>query len=772
MEYRSLLQPPLSSLSGTRIGLIENKSKFNKNHFQQVTSGNSSEKSEHRNVLDYPEERNDDIVKFVSCYTDVKVPKSLQINSNTEAIYPTANLNRVKMKREEIISLNQSDSAMNSSDAMNATMSMPNVTKSKLTPVVYRCNCGNVAEFKEGCVTCRRSLLLKIMSNNDQVSESNFSIEEQGQTLLKMHTVMMPRMIRRSNFDRVKDGEKAVATVLSLGTWKPNAVMPYKGRFTGTKENPSFFSSTSLFQREEFLPPAPMRPSLLNSTNKKAADRIIGTRMNKPIRSLRSRNKHENAHIKSDEKSSHRQSILQKHKDEENMVQKKCLSIALCGIFLGLVRRDPQRIFAEPVPQSEIEYHRIIPHPMDFHTVREKILANQYSFGTFLADVRLLCTNALAFNDPQSIYAITAQRILDDLECMQERASHWMTAIKNTLVKSFHSAEVSDNDDPFARLRKSWPGAVELLDDVEWYRKNVYADFVRTKENETAYFGSLAIQRASTAAACSTYVTGLHDLFKPCIIRSSKEDERLRRIIDKKVALLSDPIRRLDQPTWREMALLTLLRKIQSIRVESIASMTGCARCDGIGIGEKAKLVVAVEAKTKSSKQRGQEKARIDESRSAYSTGLASSAVTAKCIRKDILEPDSPAEAFSSAARNHLVSVQGSSIHGWGLFAEQPMVAGEVVAEYIGEYVSNAVADSREKKYHELRIQDYQFRVGSNLVIDATLKGGYARYINHSCDPNCVAKIMNGDYPLQCMKRVRFITFADTKDINSIYFLL
>jgi hypothetical protein len=109
------------------------------------------------------------------------------------------------------------------------------------------------------------------------------------------------------------------------------------------------------------------------------------------------------------------------------------------------------------------------------------------------------------------------------------------------------------------------------MEDVEWYRKKVYADFVRTKENETAYYGSLAIQRASVALAYSTFVPGLDDVFKPCIIRSSKEDKRLRRIIDKEVALLSDPIRRLDEPTWREVALLKLLGKIQSIRVESIA---------------------------------------------------------------------------------------------------------------------------------------------------------------------------------------------------------
>ena len=54
---------------------------------------------------------------------------------------------------------------------------------------------------------------------------------------------------------------------------------------------------------------------------------------------------------------------------------------------------------------------------------------------------------------------------------------------------------------------------------------------------------------------------------------------------------------------------MSQLSKIQIMRVESIASTTGCARWDGIGIGEKAKLVGAVAGKRKySSRQRGQEK--------------------------------------------------------------------------------------------------------------------------------------------------------------------
>ena len=118
-------------------------------------------------------------------------------------------------------------------------------------------------------------------------------------------------------------------------------------------------------------------------------------------------------------------------------------------------------------------------------------------------------------------------------------------------------------------------------------------------------------------------------------------------------------------------------------------------------------------------------------------------------------------EAKSATARDRSVTVRGSNIQGWGLFADHPFKKGELVAEYVGEYVVNPMADKREKFYEERRIQDYQFRVTANLVIDATKLGGHARYINHSCDPSCLAKIIDGDPPNKHLKRVVVISQRD-----------
>ncbi|VDI36686.1 histone-lysine N-methyltransferase SETD1 [Mytilus galloprovincialis] len=87
-----------------------------------------------------------------------------------------------------------------------------------------------------------------------------------------------------------------------------------------------------------------------------------------------------------------------------------------------------------------------------------------------------------------------------------------------------------------------------------------------------------------------------------------------------------------------------------------------------------------------------------------------------------------------------------SGIHAWGLFALEPIAADEMVIEYVGASIRQSVADLREKKYEKSGIgSSYLFRVDSDTIIDATKCGNLARFINHSCNPNCYAKIINVD---------------------------
>ncbi|XP_036433857.1 histone-lysine N-methyltransferase SETD1B-A [Colossoma macropomum] len=84
-----------------------------------------------------------------------------------------------------------------------------------------------------------------------------------------------------------------------------------------------------------------------------------------------------------------------------------------------------------------------------------------------------------------------------------------------------------------------------------------------------------------------------------------------------------------------------------------------------------------------------------------------------------------------------------SLIHDWGLFAEEPIAADEMVIEYVGQSIRQVIADMRERKYEQEGIgSSYLFRVDQDTIIDATKCGNLARFINHSCNPNCYAKVI------------------------------
>lgn len=94
-----------------------------------------------------------------------------------------------------------------------------------------------------------------------------------------------------------------------------------------------------------------------------------------------------------------------------------------------------------------------------------------------------------------------------------------------------------------------------------------------------------------------------------------------------------------------------------------------------------------------------------------------------------------------SAARTKRVVFERSRIHGWGLFALEPIAANDFIVEYVGELIRNPVADAREQRYTEGgEDSSYMFRLDELLVVDATRKGNCARFMNHCCEPNAYAR--------------------------------
>ena len=82
-------------------------------------------------------------------------------------------------------------------------------------------------------------------------------------------------------------------------------------------------------------------------------------------------------------------------------------------------------------------------------------------------------------------------------------------------------------------------------------------------------------------------------------------------------------------------------------------------------------------------------------------------------------------------------SVRNSPIHGRGVFALRHIPKGARVIEYKGELITDEEADRRYADLHENSPHTMLFSVDNNLVIDGTQQGNSARWINHSCAPNC-----------------------------------
>src|ERR1017187_5001259 len=93
-------------------------------------------------------------------------------------------------------------------------------------------------------------------------------------------------------------------------------------------------------------------------------------------------------------------------------------------------------------------------------------------------------------------------------------------------------------------------------------------------------------------------------------------------------------------------------------------------------------------------------------------------------------------------ARPGMMRVRRSRVHGRGVFALRRIRKGTRIIEYLGDRISHREADNR---YGHKPIDDnhtFLFIVDRSIVIDGgSASGNDARFINHSCDPNCESLI-------------------------------
>ena len=104
--------------------------------------------------------------------------------------------------------------------------------------------------------------------------------------------------------------------------------------------------------------------------------------------------------------------------------------------------------------------------------------------------------------------------------------------------------------------------------------------------------------------------------------------------------------------------------------------------------------------------------------------------------------------------KSPLYEVRRSRIQGRGAFAIRPIRKGQVVDEYIGEPITHEEADRRYDD-SEGRHHTFLFILDDDTVLDARKQGSDARYINHSCDPNCETEIDDGHIWIKAIKSIK-----------------
>ena len=95
-----------------------------------------------------------------------------------------------------------------------------------------------------------------------------------------------------------------------------------------------------------------------------------------------------------------------------------------------------------------------------------------------------------------------------------------------------------------------------------------------------------------------------------------------------------------------------------------------------------------------------------------------------------------------------------STVHGSGVFALEPINKNKRIIDYAGELVPNDESEAREERYLAEGCI-WTFRVNRRWSRDAAVGGNIARFINHSCRPNCWIEIVDRTIWIRASRSIR-----------------
>jgi hypothetical protein len=113
------------------------------------------------------------------------------------------------------------------------------------------------------------------------------------------------------------------------------------------------------------------------------------------------------------------------------------------------------------------------------------------------------------------------------------------------------------------------------------------------------------------------------------------------------------------------------------------------------------------------------------------------------------------------------IQMRRSDVHGNGVFAVQDLAEGETLIEYKGEVISWKEALRRHPHDPEQPNHTFYFHIDDGRVIDGNVKGNDARWINHSCEPNCEADEVDGRVYIKALRNI-----AAGEELNYDYGLI
>lgn len=128
---------------------------------------------------------------------------------------------------------------------------------------------------------------------------------------------------------------------------------------------------------------------------------------------------------------------------------------------------------------------------------------------------------------------------------------------------------------------------------------------------------------------------------------------------------------------------------------------------------------------------------------------------------------EAEAKSASSRSSGRRIQMRRSDVHGNGVFAVKDLAEGETLIEYKGQVISWKEALRRHPHDPAQPNHTFYFHIDDGRVIDGNVKGNDARWINHSCEPNCEADEVDGRVYIKALRNI-----AAGEELNYDYGLI